>query len=118
MSDTAYSTPVETIAAQVEQLLGERARSVTVVRGEVTLVVAAAAVEALFDKQVPAALCTHRPALPTVLKQLGRHMGDDLRSRLPGADPYLSPGEVIVCHVARGSERKVVSVEQFKPFDD
>ena len=42
MSDTAYSTPVETIAAQVEQLLGERARSVTVVRGEVTLVVAAA----------------------------------------------------------------------------
>jgi 8-oxo-dGTP diphosphatase len=78
----------------------------------------AAAVEALFDKQVPVALCTHRPALPTVLKQLGRHMGDDLRSRLPGADPYLSPGEVIVCHVARGSERKVVSVEQFKPFDD
>ena len=42
MSDTAYSTPVETIAAQVEQLLGERARSVTVVRSEVTLVVAAA----------------------------------------------------------------------------
>ena len=41
MSDTAYSTPAETIAAQVAQLLGERARSVTTARGEVTLVVAA-----------------------------------------------------------------------------
>jgi NADH-quinone oxidoreductase subunit C len=41
MSDTAYSTPAETIAAHVAQLLGERARSVTTVRGEVTLVVAA-----------------------------------------------------------------------------
>lgn len=41
MSDTAYSTPAETIAANVAQLLGERARSVSVVRGEVTLVVAA-----------------------------------------------------------------------------
>jgi NADH-quinone oxidoreductase subunit C len=41
MSDTAYSTPAETIAAQVAQLLGERARSVNTARGEVTLVVAA-----------------------------------------------------------------------------
>ncbi|MDQ7743039.1 NADH-quinone oxidoreductase subunit C [Hydrogenophaga pseudoflava] len=41
MSDTAYFTPAETIAANVAQLLGERARSVSVVRGEVTLVVAA-----------------------------------------------------------------------------
>lgn len=41
MSDTAFSIPAETIAAQVGQLLGERARSVTTDRGEVTLVVAA-----------------------------------------------------------------------------
>ncbi|WP_066254777.1 NADH-quinone oxidoreductase subunit C [Hydrogenophaga flava] len=41
MSDTAFSIPAETIAAQVSQLLGERARSVTTDRGEVTLVVAA-----------------------------------------------------------------------------
>ncbi|OPF62071.1 MULTISPECIES: NADH-quinone oxidoreductase subunit C [Hydrogenophaga] len=41
MSDTAFSIPAETIAAQVAQLLGERARSVTTDRGEVTLVVAA-----------------------------------------------------------------------------
>ncbi|MGP0221803.1 MULTISPECIES: NUDIX hydrolase [unclassified Paenarthrobacter] len=78
----------------------------------------AAAVEALFDKQVAVAVCTHRPALPTVLKQLGQHMTSALRSRLPQSDPYLSPGEVVVCQVARGGDRKVVSVEQVKPFDD
>jgi 8-oxo-dGTP diphosphatase len=78
----------------------------------------AAAVEALFDKQVPIAVCTHRPALPTVLKQLGQHMSAALRGLLPTSDPFLSPGEVIVCQVARGSERKIVSVEQVRPFDD
>ncbi|MFJ4026210.1 NUDIX domain-containing protein [Paenarthrobacter sp. NPDC089989] len=78
----------------------------------------AAAVEALFDKQVPIAVCTHRPALPTVLKQLGLHMSGSLRKVLPDSDPFLTPGEVIVCQVVRGSERKVVSVEQVKPFDD
>ena len=40
MSDTTYTTPAETIAATVTELLGERARSITVARGEVTLVVA------------------------------------------------------------------------------
>ncbi|MFI2564765.1 NUDIX domain-containing protein [Paenarthrobacter sp. NPDC018779] len=78
----------------------------------------AAAVEALFDKQVPIAVCTHRPALPTVLKQLALHMPGALRKTLPDSDPFLTPGEVIVCQVVRGSERKVVSVEQVKPFDD
>jgi 8-oxo-dGTP diphosphatase len=78
----------------------------------------AAAIEALFDKQLPIAVCTHRPALPTALKQLGQHMPQNLRAVLPSADPFLSPGEVIVCQVARGSERKIVSVEQVKPFDD
>ena len=39
---TSYATPAETIAQQVSALLGERARSVKVERGEVTLEVAAA----------------------------------------------------------------------------
>jgi 8-oxo-(d)GTP phosphatase len=78
----------------------------------------AAAIEGLFDKQQPVAVCTHRPALPTVLKQLSGHMGAELRAQLPASDPYLAPGEVIVFHVARGPGRKVVAVEQIKPFDD
>lgn len=78
----------------------------------------AAVVESLFDKQRAIALCTHRPALPTVIKQLGEHMNGRLRALLPSSDPYLAPGEIIVCHVARGSNHKIVAVEQFRPFDD
>ncbi|MGO4804042.1 NUDIX domain-containing protein [Arthrobacter sp. 2MCAF15] len=78
----------------------------------------AAVVEALFDKQRAVAVCTHRPALPTVLKQLGKHMSSRLRDLLPSSDPYLAPGEIVICHVARGTKNKVVAVERFKPFDD
>jgi 8-oxo-dGTP pyrophosphatase MutT (NUDIX family)/phosphohistidine phosphatase SixA len=78
----------------------------------------AAVVESLFDKQRPVVLCTHRPALPTVFAQLGKHMSSRLRALLPSTDPYLAPGELLVCHVARGSKNKVVAVERFRPFDD
>ncbi|XAS66490.1 NUDIX hydrolase [Micrococcaceae bacterium Sec5.7] len=78
----------------------------------------AAVVESLFDKQRAIALCTHRPALPTVLDQLAGHMTSRWRALLPVSDPYLAPGEIIVCHVAHGSKHRIVAVEQFKPFDD
>ncbi len=78
----------------------------------------AAVVEALFEKQRPVALCTHRPALPTVLKQLEKYMSSRLRGLLPSADPFLAPGEILVCHVAHGNKIKVVAVERFRPFDD
>ncbi|MDZ4090917.1 MAG: NUDIX hydrolase [Arthrobacter sp.] len=78
----------------------------------------AAAVEGLFDKQRAVALCTHRPALPTVFAQLGKHMGSRLRALLPDSDPFLAPGEIVVCHVAHHSKDKVVAVERFRPFDD
>ncbi len=61
----------------------------------------------------------HAPArTATVIKQLGEHMNGRLRALLPSSDPYLAPGEIIVCHVARGSNHKIVAVEQFRPFDD
>lgn len=78
----------------------------------------AAVVAALFDKKRAVALCTHRPALPTVFKQLEKHMSSRLKAKLPSADPFLAPGEIIVCHVAHGSKNKVVAVERFRPFDD
>jgi 8-oxo-dGTP pyrophosphatase MutT (NUDIX family)/phosphohistidine phosphatase SixA len=78
----------------------------------------AAVVAALFDKQRAVALCTHRPALPTVFKQLEKHMSSRLKAKLPSADPFLAPGEIIVCHVAHGRKNKVVAVERFRPFDD
>jgi 8-oxo-dGTP diphosphatase len=45
-------------------------------------------------------------------------MNTRLRGLLPGSDPYLAPGEMVICHVAHGSKSKIVAVEQFKPFDD
>ncbi|SDT49280.1 8-oxo-dGTP diphosphatase [Pseudarthrobacter equi] len=75
-------------------------------------------IESLFDKQRPVAVCTHRPALPTVLAQLAKHMPARLGSLLPSVDPFLSPGELVVCHVAYAKGNNVVAVERFKPFDD
>ncbi|MBW4095551.1 MAG: NUDIX hydrolase [Acidobacteria bacterium] len=78
----------------------------------------AAAIEAIFDKHVPVAVCTHRPVLPTVLKVLAQHMPARLRNSLPDGDPYLAPGELIVCHVSAHNNSRIVSVETYKPFDD
>jgi len=75
-------------------------------------------VSALFDKQQAVAVCTHRPALPTILKTLARHMGPELGELLPKEDPYLTPGEMIVCQVSRANGGRIVAVEQVKPFDD
>lgn len=78
----------------------------------------AAVIEALLDKQRAVAVCTHRPALPTVFGQLAKHMPSRLSGLLPADEPYLSPGELVVCHVAPGGKNRIVAVEQFKPFDD
>jgi 8-oxo-dGTP diphosphatase len=75
------------------------------------------AVESLLDKERAVALCTHRPVLPTVFAQLAKHMNSRLRAQLPDAEPFLSPGEILVCQVSH-SKGKIVSVEQFRPFDD
>lgn len=78
----------------------------------------AASVEGLFDKHRPVAVCTHRPALPTVLAQLAGHMPGRLRALLPETDPYLTPGEMIVLQVSSSNNSRIVSYERYKPFDD
>lgn len=78
----------------------------------------ASVIASLLEKQQAVAVCTHRPALPTVLSQLGKHMSPRMRALLPSSDPYLTPGEMLVCHVAVGRKNRIVAVEQFKPFDD
>lgn len=79
---------------------------------------AAAVVQTVFDKESSAALCTHRPVLPTVLRVLRGHLAPGMRAILPGEDPYLAPGEMIVLQISRRHRRRVVSVEIVKPFDD
>ena len=77
-----------------------------------------AVVERLFEKRHSVALCTHRPVLRTVLKQLAEHMPARLQAQLPGSEPFLSPGEMIICQVSVAEPGRIVSVEQYKPYDD
>ena len=75
-------------------------------------------VEKLFDRRVPVAVCSHRPVLPLVLDVLRAHMPSRLGKLLPASDPYLAPGEAIICQVNCRKSGKVVSVEQFRAYDD
>ncbi|MFJ6001500.1 NUDIX domain-containing protein [Arthrobacter sp. NPDC092385] len=76
------------------------------------------AVERLFDKRRSVAVCTHRPVLPLVFSVLGDHMTSTLRRLLPAEDPYLAPGEAVICQVSSTNQGRIVSVEQFRAYDD
>lgn len=75
-------------------------------------------VAGLFEKRKAVVLCTHRPVLPTVFEVLAGQTDPLLGARLPSTDPYLKPGEIIVAQVSRRGERRIVSVEQYRPFED
>ncbi|MBD7995117.1 NUDIX hydrolase [Arthrobacter sp. Sa2CUA1] len=79
---------------------------------------ARAAVDNLFEKAKPVALCTHRPVLPLVFEVLASHMADAMSAQLPDKDPYLVPGEAVICHVSRRHPGRIVSLERYRPFDD
>jgi len=59
------------------------------------------AVAAVLRTRSDLALCTHRPVLPTVLDVVRAHAPEGVRDRLPAENPYLRPGQVLVCHVVR-----------------
>ncbi|GAB3544501.1 NUDIX hydrolase [Arthrobacter tumbae] len=75
-------------------------------------------VEKLFDRRVPVAVCSHRPVLPLLFDVLRSHMPSHLGELLPASDPYLAPGEAIICQVSSRKQGQVVSVEQFRAYDD
>lgn len=77
-----------------------------------------AAVERVMDKRKSVAVCTHRPVLPLVFSVLARHMSPALRELLPGEDPFLAPGEAVICQVSSSNHRRIVSVEQYRAYDD
>jgi 8-oxo-dGTP diphosphatase len=63
------------------------------------------------------AICTHRPVLPTVLDVLATHARRSVADALPGSDPFLRPGEILVahrCHTEAGP--RVVAVEHHRPL--
>lgn len=76
------------------------------------------AVERVIDKRRPAAICTHRPVLPLVFSVISNYMTGPLRALLPVDDPYLAPGEAVICQVSSTNPGRIVSVEQFRAYDD
>ncbi len=77
-----------------------------------------AAVERVFDKRRPVAICTHRPVLPLVFAVLEDHLRKPLQALLPIEDPYLAPGEALICQVSSMNPGRIVSVEQYRAYDD
>ncbi|MBG6226129.1 8-oxo-dGTP diphosphatase [Arthrobacter sp. CAN_A2] len=77
-----------------------------------------AAIERLLDKRRPVAICTHRPVLPLVLSVLSGRMPDHLQELLPVDEPHLAPGEAVICQVSSANQGRIVSVEQFRAYDD
>nr|WP_100349877.1 NUDIX hydrolase [Luteimicrobium subarcticum] len=76
----------------------------------------AAIVRDLLDSPIPAALCTHRPVLPTVLDVLAEHSRRPVADALPQHDPFLEPGDAVVAHVATTAKGpRVVAAETVRP---
>jgi 8-oxo-dGTP diphosphatase len=77
------------------------------------------ALDKLLGKGEPAAVCTHRPVLPAVLKALAERAGSaDVGEALrESAGPGLVKGEVLVAHVSgHGEDARVVAVERHDTY--
>lgn len=73
--------------------------------------------EALRRRDVPVALCTHRPVLPTVMDVVAQYAPGKLLRSVPDRDPWLKTGEVLVVHMARRPRGKIraVAIEKQRP---
>ena len=110
MSDTAtsYTTPPEAIVASLSALLGERAQSINVERGEVTLVVAAADYRAVMQ--------TLRDAPVARFEQLIDLCGMDYSTY--GDGRWEGPRFAAVVHLLSVSLNQRLRVRVFCPEDD
>lgn len=72
---------------------------------------------ALRLRDVPLALCLHRPVLPTVMSVVAEHAPGKLLRSVPDQDPWLRTGEIMVIHMARRSHGKIraVAIEKQRP---
>ncbi|RNI23973.1 NUDIX hydrolase [Flexivirga caeni] len=73
----------------------------------------------LVERAEPAALCTHRPVLPTVLLELRKLTAPGCASYdalTEATDEGMAKGEALVCQIAgRGGNAQLVSVERHGP---
>ncbi len=73
-------------------------------------------VQRLLERREPAVLCTHRPVLGEVFSVLRTAARSEAAGAIPGKDPYLAPGEVLVAHVPVAGPVRVVDVERHQPL--
>ncbi|MFC7407124.1 NUDIX hydrolase [Georgenia alba] len=64
----------------------------------------------LVGRDVPVAVCAHRPVLPTVVSEIAKRTPHSIMKQVPEADPWLKTGEVLVVHVAQRTGRGSVVV--------
>jgi 8-oxo-(d)GTP phosphatase len=64
----------------------------------------------LTTRDVPVAICTHRPVLPTVVAQIADRSPHRIMRQVPESDPWLRPAEMLVVHVAKRPGRGAVVV--------
>ena len=73
-------------------------------------------VRALFTGTETSVVCTHRPVLRTVMRELSGHVSGVVAQELPDQDPYLEPAEMLVVHIARpGGHLHVPGIEVHSP---
>ena len=55
----------------------------------------------LTTRDLPVALCTHRPVLPTVVAEIADRTPHRIMKQVPESDPWLRTAEMLVVHVAK-----------------
>ncbi|WP_103062035.1 NUDIX hydrolase [Actinomyces qiguomingii] len=68
-------------------------------------------------RDVPVAVCTHRPVLPTVMEAISDYAPGKLLRSVPDRDPWLKTGEIMVVHMARRPRGRIraVAIEKQRP---
>jgi 8-oxo-dGTP pyrophosphatase MutT (NUDIX family) len=75
-------------------------------------------IDELLGERRSALICTHRPVLAPVIESLARVASEQVRNRLPDADPWLTPAEILVAHIYSNRSHNVTdqihTVERFR----
>lgn len=62
----------------------------------------------LTTRDLPVAICTHRPVLPTVVAEIADRTPHRIMKQVPESDPWLRTAEMLVVHVAKRPGRSAV----------
>jgi 8-oxo-dGTP diphosphatase len=68
-------------------------------------------IEDTFGQTKNALICSHRPALPTIIETFSKHAGADIARALAG-EKTLSPGEFFVLRLTTGLAPKIIAYER------